>query len=154
MKTAFVTVALAGTLALGACASTKPAPAAPSQPAAAIPPPAPTKPAGSGKSAAPDEATLAQYRKWISEARAKHPYADSEDRMYAVMMCESRGKAGIINPYGGYIGLFQYAPATWSDTWNIYKDGGIKDARSQIFATALAWKLKMQSHWGCYKKTG
>lgn len=74
--------------------------------------------------------------------------------MYAVMMCESRGKAGIINPYGGYIGLFQYAPATWSDTWNIYKDGGIKDARSQIFATALAWKLKMQSHWGCYKKTG
>lgn len=138
-----ITLVIGLSLALTACASTKPAaPAATPAPAASTNPRAPAT-----------EATLKQYRDWISEARAKHKYADSEARMYAVMMCESGGRAGVVNPVGPYSGLFQYAVPTWKDKWNTYAGGGILDAKSQIFATALAWSLKMQSHWGCYKKT-
>ena len=43
-----------------------------------------------------------QYRAWISEARAAHPYPESEDKMYAVMMCESGGNAKIVIPAGPY----------------------------------------------------
>jgi hypothetical protein len=96
------------------------------------------------------EAALAQYRVWISEARVTHPYADSEDRMYDVMMCESGGNPEIVNPAGPYTGLFQYVDGTWQGDWNTYRDQAITDARAQIFATALAWNLGMQSHWGCY----
>ena len=141
-----ISLAIGLSLALAACASSKPA-----APAAT---PAPAAPAASTNPRAPaTEATLKQYRAWIAEARAKHPYADSEARMNAVMMCESGGRAGVVNPVGPYSGLFQYAVPTWKDKWNTYAGGGILDAKSQIFATALAWSLKMQSHWGCYKKT-
>jgi len=140
-------IAIGLSLALAACATKPSTPAAPTPEAAVTPPPI-TNPR-----AAPDEATLKIYRAWIGEARAKHKYADSESRMYAVMMCESGGRAGVVNPVGPYSGLFQYAVPTWKDKWNTYADGGILDAKSQIFATALAWSLKMQSHWGCYKKT-
>jgi hypothetical protein len=99
-----------------------------------------------------DEATLNQYRAWISEARQRHPYADSEARMYAVMMCESRGQASIVNPAGPYSGLFQYSPATWGGFWNQYREENILDARAQIFATALAWRSNMQGQWGCYNR--
>ena len=95
----------------------------------------------------------AQYRAWISEARAAHPYPESEDKMYAVMMCESGGNAEIVNPAGPYTGLFQYVAGTWNGDWNDYRDASIKDARAQIFATALAWNLGMQSHWGCYNRS-
>ena len=98
------------------------------------------------------DAALAQYRVWISEARALHPYPDSETRMFDVMMCESGGKPSIVNPAGPYTGLFQYATDTWNGDWNTYRDNQITDARSQIFATALAWNLSMQSHWGCYTR--
>ena len=97
-----------------------------------------------------DEGTLNQYRAWISEARQTHPYADSEERMYAVMMCESRGQAGLVNQAGPYSGLFQYGPSTWRGAWNTYRDQNIRDARAQIFATALAWHNHMQGQWGCY----
>ena len=73
--------------------------------------------------------------------------------MYAVMMCESGGRAAIINPVGPYKGLFQYSPLTWNGPWNTYKADGILDPKAQVFATALAWSLKMQRQWGCYKKT-
>jgi hypothetical protein len=99
-----------------------------------------------------DEQTLNQYRNWIDEARATHPYADSADRMYAVMMCESRGQAGIVNPAGPYSGLFQYSSATWNGAWNQYRNQSILDARAQIFATALAWRNNMQGQWGCYSR--
>lgn len=99
-----------------------------------------------------DEQTLGQYRAWISEARARHPYADSEERMYAVMLCESRGQAAIVNPAGPYSGLFQYSRATWSGEWNTYRDQDILDPRAQIFATALAWSNGMQRQWGCYTR--
>lgn len=99
------------------------------------------------------DAALAQYRIWISEARAAHPYPDSEDRMYNVMMCESGGNPEIVNPAGPYTGLFQYVAGTWQGDWNTYRDQSITDARSQIFATALAWSIGMQSHWGCYART-
>ena len=99
------------------------------------------------------EGTLAQYRTWISEARAEHPYPESEDKMFAVMMCESGGRAEIINPAGPYSGLFQYATGTWAGDWNQYRDSDVLDARAQIFATALAWNNNMQSHWGCYSST-
>lgn len=107
--------------------------------------PAPSAPATSGDT---DE----QYRLWISEARAAHPYPESEDKMYAVMMCESGGRADIVNPAGPYVGLFQYVDGTWNGDWNQYRDQGITNARAQIFATALAWNLNMQSHWGCYTR--
>lgn len=93
-----------------------------------------------------------QYRAWISEARAAHPYPESEDKMYAVMMCESGGNAEIVNPAGPYTGLFQYVAGTWNGDWNDYRDANVTNARAQIFATALAWNLGMQSHWGCYAR--
>jgi hypothetical protein len=137
-------------IALAACA-TKPAaaPTPPPTPAASATP----KPPHRNPTGPVNDATLKQYRAWINEARVKHPYADSADRMYAVMMCESRGQTTIVNPFGPYKGLFQYGGPTWNDKWNTYRDNDILDAKSQIFATALAWSLKMQSHWGCYKKT-
>jgi hypothetical protein len=97
-----------------------------------------------------DTQTLTQYRAWIHEARQSYPYADSEDRMYAVMMCESRGQAALVNPAGPYSGLFQYGTASWRGDWNTYRDQSVLDARAQIFATALAWQRHMQSQWGCY----
>jgi hypothetical protein len=99
-----------------------------------------------------EEQTLGQYRAWIREARARHPYADSEERMYAVMLCESRGQAAIVNPAGPYSGLFQYSRATWSGDWNTYRDQDILDPRAQIFSTALAWSNGMQRQWGCYSR--
>ena len=99
------------------------------------------------------EASLAQYKAWIGEARAQHPYPDSEQRMFDVMMCESGGNADIVNPAGPYTGLFQYVAGTWRGEWNTYRDSDVTDARAQIFATALAWNLGMQSHWGCYTRT-
>ena len=98
-----------------------------------------------------DEQTLNQYRAWIHEARQAHPYADSEERMYALMICESRGQAGLISPAGSYSGLFQYSAGTWRGVWNSYRDQSILDPRAQIFATALAWQRRMQAQWGaCY----
>lgn len=131
-------------LVLSACSTSKPA-APESIPSTA---PAPADPR-----AAPDASTLAQYRAWIAEARKKHPYPESEARMYAVMMCESAGRAAVVNPAGPYTGLFQYVAGTWNDTWNTYRNAGMTDAKAQIFATALAWSLNMQNHWGCYGKT-
>ncbi len=141
-------ITLCAVLALTACATKPTAPAAPA-PAAK-----PASPAPAAKpNASPDAATLKQYRTWIGEARDKHAYAETTDRMYAVMMCESGGRAAVVNPAGPYKGLFQYSPLTWNGPWNTYRNDGILDAKAQIFATALAWSLKMQRHWGCYKKT-
>lgn len=98
------------------------------------------------------EGSLDQYRAWMEAARRDHPYPESVDKMYAVMMCESGGRADIVNPAGPYTGLFQYATGTWNDDWNTYRGSGITNARAQIFATALAWNLGMQSHWGCYSR--
>jgi hypothetical protein len=128
-------------------AAAAPAPTVEAAPAAA--PKAAIRPARSGPV---DAGTLAQYRTWIHEARLKHPYPDSEERMYVVMMCESRGQARIVNPAGPYSGLFQYGAGTWRGAWNDYRDQDILDARTQIFATALAWKKGMQRQWGCYTR--
>jgi hypothetical protein len=106
-----------------------------------------TSPASGG---AVDAPTLQQLRAWISEARRKYPYADSEERMYAVMICESKGQAGIVNPAGPYSGLFQYSPGLWKGAWNVYRDQDVLDPKAQIFATALAWQKNMQGQWGCY----
>lgn len=143
-------VAIGLSLALSSCATSKPV-APPKTPAAPAVPATP-KPAAK-PSAAPDAATLKQYRVWIDEARGKYSYNESADRMYAVMMCESGGRAAVVNPVGPYKGLFQYSPLTWNGPWNTYREAGILDAKAQIFATALAWSRKMQQQWGCYKKT-
>ena len=120
-------------------------------------PPATTTTSASSAPAAPsaargpvDEQTLSQYRAWIHEARLAHPYTDSEDRMYAVMMCESRGQAALVNRAGPYSGLFQYSSGAWNGAWNTYRSQGVLDPRAQIFATALAWQRNMQGQWGCY----
>lgn len=136
LRLGLVSLAAAFSLALAAC-STSPR---------AAPAPAPSAPAATD--------SLAQYRAWISEARLKHPYPESEQRMFDVMMCESGGRPKVVNPAGPYTGLFQYAAGTWNDAWNSYRDVGITDSRAQIFATALAWQRGMQSHWGCYKRSG
>ncbi|MEO0465573.1 MAG: hypothetical protein AAF216_03445 [Pseudomonadota bacterium] len=99
------------------------------------------------------EPTSDQIRTWIAEARAEHPYRESEERMYAVMMCESGGQASIVNPVGPYTGLFQYSEGTWNGDWNDYRAEGILNARAQVFATALAWTKDMQGHWGCYTRS-
>ena len=106
----------------------------------------------SASSGAGDEQTFDQYRAWIGEARASHPYPESEERMYAVMMCESGGDAAVVNSAGPNSGLFQYNAATWSGDWNTYRNEAILDPRAQIFATALAWSNGMQSQWGCYSR--
>lgn len=91
---------------------------------------------------------LGQYRAWIEEARGTHPYAETSDQMWAVMLCESSG-----NPQAAsaYYGLFQYSPATWAGEWNPYRDQSIFDPRAQIFATAKAWSDGHQGWWGCYR---
>lgn len=117
---------------------------------------APEEVADAAPTVAPEaeEGSIAQYRAWISDARAQHPYPQSEARMFDVMMCESGGNPSIVNPAGPYTGLFQYATGTWNGDWNTYRDQGMTNARAQIFATALAWNLNMQSHWGCFGSTG
>jgi hypothetical protein len=103
-------------------------------------------------SGAPKEA-LAQYRAWMVEARKVHPYPQSVDKMYRVMMCESTGNARAAGDRGTSLGLFQYKTGTWRGKWNPYRNNSIWDAKSQIYATAKAWSVGMQSHWTCYYKT-
>jgi uncharacterized protein YraI len=91
-----------------------------------------------------------QYRIWMEEARAMYPYRQTIDKMWAVMMCESGGNPRASGGGGRWLGLFQYAPGTWNGSWNPYRSNSIWDARSQIFATAKAWSIGMQSHWSCY----
>jgi hypothetical protein len=85
----------------------------------------------------------------MEEARALHPYPDSTDKMWRVMMCESSGNPNAVGA-GRYVGLFQYLPGTWAGSWNPYRNNSIWDAKSQIFATARAWSIGMQGHWSCY----
>ena len=96
---------------------------------------------------------LAQYRLWMEEARQMYPYPQSVDKMWRVMMCESGGNPRASGGGGRWLGLFQYAPATWGGSWNPYRNNSIWDAKSQIFATAKAWSIGMQSHWSCFYKT-
>ncbi|HMA35382.1 MAG TPA: hypothetical protein VKY74_13005 [Chloroflexia bacterium] len=140
-------------------------PPAPARPGAAAPntpaptptplPPAPRLVAAtapdSTATAAPTPATgRALYRQLIHEARQQYPYPDGEDRMYAVLICESGGNPQVDSPDGLNHGLFQYSAATWAGAWNPYRTASIYDARAQIFATARAWSLGMQGQWGCY----
>ncbi len=140
--------------AYAAVAALPSAPSASTPPSAVAPEPSssPAKPVTHERAiGSTDEQTLDQYRAWIAQARQEHPYADSEQRMYSVMMCESKGESGLVARSGGYSGLFQYSPSLWKSSWNTYRDQGILDAKAQIFATALAWHNHLQSQWGCYK---
>lgn len=96
---------------------------------------------------------MAQYRAWMVAARAQYPYPQSVDKMWRVMMCESSGNPQASGGGGAWLGLFQYAPTTWRSGWNPYRSSSIWDAKSQIYATAKAWSIGMQSHWSCYYKT-
>lgn len=108
----------------------------PAPPTVAPPPPDPTA------------AAAASYRAWMEEARLLHPYAESLEHMWAVMLCESSGDATVVAwPYHG---LFQYSAETWGGAWNPYREQPILDPRAQIFATARAWQDGHQSWWGCY----
>lgn len=103
-------------------------------------------------SAAPSRA-LDQYVTWMKEAKKLYPYPQSLDKMYRVMMCESSGNPRASGGRGAWLGLFQYAPTTWRGSWNPYRSQSIYDAKAQIFATARAWSIGMQSHWSCYYYT-
>jgi hypothetical protein len=107
---------------------------------------------GQQAEAAPSE-TLAKYRTWMQDARKVHPYSESVDKMYRVMMCESTGNARAVGDRGASLGLFQYRTSTWRGKWNPYRNSSIWDPKTQIFATAKAWSIGMQSHWTCYRKT-
>jgi len=96
------------------------------------------------------KATLDQYRAWMADAKAMYPYPQSLDKMWRVMMCESGGNASASGGGGRWLGLYQYAPGTWKGRWNPYRANSIWDAKSQIYATAKAWSIGMQSHWSCY----
>ena len=85
----------------------------------------------------------------MGEARAVHPYAESVEVMWEVMLCESSGQANQVT--GGYYGLFQYAADTWSGDWNPYRASPILDPQAQIFATAKAWHDGNQHWWSCYQ---
>jgi hypothetical protein len=91
---------------------------------------------------------LDQYRAWMQEARVLHPYNESIEVMWEVMLCESSGMADIVA--GSYYGLFQYEQTTWAGDWNPYRTSPILDPRAQIFATAKAWQDGSQHWWGCY----
>jgi uncharacterized protein YraI len=91
-----------------------------------------------------------QYRQWVEEARVMYPYAQDTDKMWRVMMCESGGNPNASGGGGRWLGLFQYAPGTWAGGWNPYRANSIWDAKSQIFATAKAWSIGMQSAWSCF----
>jgi hypothetical protein len=111
--------------------------ATPAPPATA--PPATAQPATSSE----------QYRAWMDEARIRHPYGESVEQMWEVMMCESSGDPNTIA--GAHHGLFQYSVETWAGDWNPYRDSPILDPQAQIFATAKAWHDGYQSWWGCYR---
>jgi hypothetical protein len=96
----------------------------------------------------PTAGAATSYRGWMEEARLLHPYAEPVEAMWAVMLCESSGNAGIVA--GAYHGLFQFSPETWGGAWNPYRDQPILDPRAQIFAAAKAWQDGNQSWWGCY----
>lgn len=110
----------------------------------------PTNPSQASPSSAPPTAPDPDgYRYWIEQARLQYHYAESADKMWQVMQCESGGDANAVNP-SGYYGLFQYSPDTWAGDWNPYNTDSIYDARAQIFATAKAWYDDNQAWWECY----
>ena len=123
-------------------------------PRAATPPPRPTntfEPVPTAPPTTPPapDAPLEQFRAWMREARAAHPYSEPIEVMWEVMLCESSGQADQVN--GSYYGLFQYEPTTWAGDWNPYRASPILDPRAQIFATAKAWQDGNQHWWGCYR---
>lgn len=87
-----------------------------------------------------------RYRSWMEEARITHPYSDTVDVMWQVMVCQSSGNANAVGP-GELQGLFQYQQSTWAQPWNPYRDQPISDARAQIFATAKAWSDGNEQWW-------
>jgi hypothetical protein len=95
----------------------------------------------------------AQYRAWMLDAKRMYPYPQTIDKMWRVMMCESSGNPNASGGRGAWLGLFQYTPTTWRGSWNPYRSASIWDAKAQIYATARAWSIGMQSHWSCYYKT-
>jgi hypothetical protein len=97
--------------------------------------------------------SLSTLKAWIADARLLYPYPQSADKMYRVMMCESGGNPSASGGGGAWLGLFQYAPRTWRASWNPYRTNSIWDAKSQVYATARAWSIGMQSHWSCYYHT-
>jgi hypothetical protein len=161
MRSTFLLPALIFLLA--ACASDAAAPplppgtnriAATSAPAASLAATAiPTPIAPSATSAPPtalsSDTPSDQYRAWMDEARIRHPYSESVEQMWEVMLCESSGDPDLVA--GPYHGLFQYAQETWAGDWNPYRDRPILDPQAQIFATAKAWHDGYQSWWGCYR---
>src|ERR687886_182058 len=68
--------------------------------------------AGPAEVAGAQSQTLNQYREWMVEARARHPYPHSVDKMYRVMICESGGNPNARGGGGAWLGLFQYSPRT------------------------------------------
>jgi hypothetical protein len=120
----------------------------PTLPPLATRPPAAT-PASLPSATATFGTSLDQYRAWMQEARAEHPYSEPIEVMWQVMQCESSGQPDQVAD--SYYGLFQYQPATWSGDWNPYRDSPILDPRAQIFATAKAWHDGNQHWWGCYQ---
>jgi hypothetical protein len=129
-------------------AAATPTPRTPTPPPPATNPPTATPPSLPTTAPALDT-PLDQYRAWMQEARAAHPYSEPIEVMWQVMLCESSGQADQV--IDSYYGLFQYQQATWAGDWNPYRANSILDPRAQIFATAKAWQDGNQRWWGCYQ---
>ena len=84
--------------------------ATPAPPTPTIPPLA-TKPPEITPTSLPSatpvlDTPLDQYRAWMQEARAAHPYSEPIEVMWQVMLCESAGQADQVAD--SYYGLSQY----------------------------------------------
>jgi peptidoglycan hydrolase CwlO-like protein len=83
---------------------------------------------------------------WPLVQAAAAKYGVNAAAMYRLMMVESGGDASASNG-GTYLGLFQYAPATWRGSWNPWHGASLLDGEAQIQATALALHLGHGPAW-------
>lgn len=115
-----------------------PAPVMLSQPS----PSSPSAPSPSSPSA--PSTSVGSWWPRVQVAAAK--YGINAAAMYRLMMVESGGDASASNG-GAYLGLFQYAPATWRGSWNPWRGASLFDGEAQIQATALALHLGHGPAW-------
>lgn len=81
---------------------------------------------------------------------AQH-YGVNADYLLSVAKCESNFRTNAVGGGGLYLGLFQYAPSTWSGFSANAGVGGasIWDGNAQARTTAWAFANGKSSHWGC-----
>ena len=84
---------------------------------------------------------------------ASHFPASQVDDALRVVACESGGNPSVVNPVGGYAGLFQHAPAYWNErsTKAGWSGASIFDPEANI--AVAAW-LVDRDGWGHWPRCG